>query len=170
MHLIGTWLYFKFHFTFAFKSFTFQFFPGQEPFVSETQCRWSFSFSSPGVINSLGTKLPLPKYPHLSTRRVELYRNAVIPVRALVFRLFQWHYTQHVWSCNKRVGRIMYIILLVWSPCPLWLFSDSLNRGYPMLKWLLVYDKSTLVQVMAWCRQATSHYLSQCWPISAHFA
>ena len=26
--------------------------------------------------------------------------------------------------------------------------------------------KSTLVQVMAWCRQATSHYLSQCWPRS----
>ena len=27
-------------------------------------------------------------------------------------------------------------------------------------------DKSTLVQVMAWCRQATSHYLSQCCPRS----
>ena len=27
-------------------------------------------------------------------------------------------------------------------------------------------DKSTLVQVMVWCRQATSHYLSQCWPRS----
>ena len=25
-------------------------------------------------------------------------------------------------------------------------------------------DKSTLVQVMAWCHQATSHYLNQCWP------
>ena len=25
---------------------------------------------------------------------------------------------------------------------------------------------STLVQVMAWCRQATSHYLGQCWPRS----
>ena len=25
-------------------------------------------------------------------------------------------------------------------------------------------DQSTLVQVMAWCCQATSHYLSQCWP------
>ena len=25
---------------------------------------------------------------------------------------------------------------------------------------------STLVQVMAWCRQATSHYLRQCWPRS----
>ena len=30
----------------------------------------------------------------------------------------------------------------------------------------LTYDKSTLVQVMAWCRQATSHYLCQCWPRS----
>ena len=29
-----------------------------------------------------------------------------------------------------------------------------------------IYGKSTLVQVMAWCRQATSHYLSQCWPRS----
>ena len=28
----------------------------------------------------------------------------------------------------------------------------------------LADDKSILVQVMAWCRQATSHYLSQCWP------
>ena len=27
----------------------------------------------------------------------------------------------------------------------------------------LTDDKSTLVQVMAWCRQATSHCLSQCW-------
>ena len=27
-------------------------------------------------------------------------------------------------------------------------------------------DQSKLVQVMAWCRQATSHYLSQCWPSS----
>ena len=25
--------------------------------------------------------------------------------------------------------------------------------------------KSTLVQVMAWCHQATNHYQSQCWPI-----
>ena len=27
-------------------------------------------------------------------------------------------------------------------------------------------NKSTMVQVTAWCRQATSHYLSQCWPRS----
>ena len=30
----------------------------------------------------------------------------------------------------------------------------------------LIDDKSTLVQVMAWCRQATSHYLNQWWPRS----
>ena len=30
----------------------------------------------------------------------------------------------------------------------------------------LTEHKSTLVQVMAWCCQATSHYLSQCWPRS----
>ena len=30
----------------------------------------------------------------------------------------------------------------------------------------LTDDKSTLVQVMAWCRQATSHYPNQCWPRS----
>ena len=37
------------------------------------------------------------------------------------------------------------------------------------LRWMsldLTDDKSTLVQVMAWCRQATNHYLSQCWPRS----
>ena len=27
-------------------------------------------------------------------------------------------------------------------------------------------DQSALVHAMAWCRQATSHYLSQCWPRS----
>ena len=30
----------------------------------------------------------------------------------------------------------------------------------------LIDEKSTLVQVMAWCCQAASHYLNQCWPTS----
>ena len=37
---------------------------------------------------------------------------------------------------------------------PLWMSLDFTD------------DESTLVQVMAWCREATSHYLSQCWPRS----
>ena len=42
-------------------------------------------------------------------------------------------------------------------------FKDNAHRWMP---WDLTDDKSTLVQVMASCRQATSHYLSQCWPSS----
>ena len=37
------------------------------------------------------------------------------------------------------------------------------------LKWMpmdLTDGKSTLVQAMAWCHQASSHYLNQCWPRS----
>ena len=37
------------------------------------------------------------------------------------------------------------------------------------LRWMsqnLTNAKSTLVQVLAWCRQAPSHYISQCWPRS----
>ena len=57
------------------------------------------------------------------------------------------------------------------------------NFIYVIFKWILVIDgwgiscqvaliwmsldftdnQSTLVHVMAWCHQATSHYLSQCW-------
>ena len=40
---------------------------------------------------------------------------------------------------------------------------DNIFRWMPQG---LTDDKSTLVQVMAWCRQATSHYLNQCWPRS----
>ena len=35
------------------------------------------------------------------------------------------------------------------------------------LRWMpqnLAHERSPLVQTMAWCRLATSHYLSQCWP------
>ena len=40
------------------------------------------------------------------------------------------------------------------------------SSHYDALRWMpqdLTDDKSTLVQVMAWCRQAPSPYLSQCW-------
>ena len=41
--------------------------------------------------------------------------------------------------------------------------------GTVVVVWMpqaLTGDKSTLVKVMSWCRQATSHYLNQCWPRS----
>ena len=48
--------------------------------------------------------------------------------------------------------------------------NSGLGISYEIaLRWMppgLSDDKSTLVQVMAWCRQATSHHLNQCWPRS----
>ena len=46
------------------------------------------------------------------------------------------------------------------------IFKSSYDN---VIRWMLqdlTDDKSTLVQVMAWCHQATNHYLSQCWPRS----
>ena len=47
-----------------------------------------------------------------------------------------------------------------------WLVSSDLMIMPPHEWQSLTDDKSILVQVMAWCRQATSYYLSQCWPSS----
>ena len=44
--------------------------------------------------------------------------------------------------------------------------DDWCISGEIAIRWIkldLTDDKSTMVQVMAWCRQATIHYLSQCW-------
>ena len=46
------------------------------------------------------------------------------------------------------------------------IFTSSKDNALRWMPMDLTDDKSTLVQVMAWCRQATSHYLSQCWPSS----
>ena len=43
-----------------------------------------------------------------------------------------------------------------------WSISCELALIWMLLD--LTNDRSTLVQVKAWRRQATSHYLSQCWP------
>ena len=42
-------------------------------------------------------------------------------------------------------------------------WGTSSEIALKLLSLDLTDNKSTLVQVMAWCRQATSHYLSQCW-------
>ena len=58
------------------------------------------------------------------------------------------------------------ILKLQFSISFYWLVSSHRLRIMPLrwMPWDLTDDKSPLVQVMAWCRQATSHYLSQCWP------
>ena len=46
------------------------------------------------------------------------------------------------------------------------IFRSSHDNALWWMPYDLSDDKSILVQLMAWCRQATSHYLSQCWPRS----
>ena len=43
------------------------------------------------------------------------------------------------------------------------IFKSSHDNALWWMPWDLTDDKSTLVQVMAWCRQASSHYLSLYW-------
>ena len=40
------------------------------------------------------------------------------------------------------------------------------NNNFQTGKITFTNQKSTLIQIMAWCHHATSHYLSQCWPKS----
>ena len=76
--------------------------------------------------------------------RVYLALNSLVPGK------FEWYFR--------------YLIFQIISVIDDWGISCGLA-----LRWMsldLTVDKSALVQVMAWCRQATSHYLSQCWPWS----
>ena len=66
-------------------------------------------------------------------------------------------------ECDSKNG-IFNLVLLIG------IFRSSHDSA---LRWMpqdLPDDKSALVQVMAWCRQAASHYLSQCWlsPLSPY--
>ena len=46
------------------------------------------------------------------------------------------------------------------------IFTSSNDNALRWMPWDLTDDESTLVQVMAWCHQASRHYLSQCTPSS----
>ena len=59
-------------------------------------------------------------------------------------------------GCDSKNG-IFYLVLLIG------IIRSSHDNALWWMPQDLTDDKSTLVQVMAWCRQATSHYLSQCW-------
>ena len=76
--------------------------------------------------------------------------------------------TPQAWLTHWPLGD-MVIISKVWFSNSLyntvaWLQVVKLSLGKMPQK--LTSEKSTLVQVMVWCHQATSHYLSQHWPRS----
>ena len=63
----------------------------------------------------------------------------------------------------------MEVILQVWFWNPWYrivVWAVAVKLLSDKCKKTLTNEKSTLVQIMVWCRQATRHYLSQCWPRS----
>ena len=57
------------------------------------------------------------------------------------------------------------LISAIFNPVlPIGIFTSSHDNAFRWMSWDLPENEPTLVQVMAWCRQATSHYMSQCWP------
>ena len=65
------------------------------------------------------------------------------------------------WRFQWNLRKIIFKLILMTDGCDI---SSEIA-----LRWTSLDhndDKSTLVQVMAWCHQAASHYLSQCWPRS----
>ena len=68
-------------------------------------------------------------------------------------------------QCLQYVGNLfrtpMFLFhLMNWIPSTF----NKIYFRYTCIPLDLLDDKSPLVQVMAWCCQATSHYLNQCWP------
>ena len=59
---------------------------------------------------------------------------------------------------NTNLWKIFFKLILVIDGCDI---SSEIALRWTSLD--VSDDKSTLVQVMAWCHQATSHYLKQCW-------
>ena len=109
--------------------------------------------------------LPVTKTSH-DDENVEMHSYFVIHVYKRV-NTTAWTTRQHQADINSFApGRFEWnfrYVVFKWN-----LMIDSLGISCEIAPILLSLDftgdQSTLVQVMAWCRQATSHYLSQCWP------
>ena len=68
------------------------------------------------------------------------------------------------WSLGNLNDIFRYLILQIISVIGGWGISCELALRWTSID--LTDDKSSLVQVMAWRRHATSHYPNQCWPRS----
>ena len=118
---------------------------------------------------SIGMVLSVNReYPGVDTRRVKPFQAELILGNKNIYILYHFSTVQWCRLFNSLApGRfewnfkhiIFRLILMIdgWGICTIALGWMSLDPSD---------EKSTLVQVMAWCCQATSHYHNQCWPRS----
>ena len=111
----------------------------------EQHIRLFFSFLTFCPMIKLMYSFQTALHKHLTTIRFYmLFFNSLTPGK------FEWNFRYAIF---KRI-----LVTDGWGiSCEIALIWMSLD---------FAYDQSTLVQVMACCRQATSHYLRQCWPRS----
>ena len=105
-------------------------------------------------------------FPRVIIVQIKPTKQAILCIFLDILYMFtRWDMTVNSLTPDRFNWNIRWVIfklfLVIW-----WLRYQLLDCPQKNL----TNDKSTLVQVMAWCRQATSHYLSQCWPrsMSAH--
>ena len=92
------------------------------------------------------------------------YLNQCWPRSPMPYGVTRPQWVKTHWPLGNLDENFRYLIFQIISVIDGWVIFCELALRWMSLK--LTDDKSTLVQVMAWCRQATSHYLSQCWPRS----
>ena len=103
---------------------------------------------------------------HDSIMTIQSFKCANCSVNSLAPGKFEWNFRQVIFKNILVIDGwdISWEIALILMSCTL---SEMMNKRCPITMSLdFTNDQSTLVQVMAWCRHATSHYLSQCWPRS----
>ena len=83
-----------------------------------------------------------------------------LPIHAIIAANYSFHILAFgKYGCNVR----LLILKLISRIYTLRISCDIAIRWMPQY---FTDDKSKLIQVMAWCRQAASHYMSQCLPKS----
>ena len=78
-----------------------------------------------------------------------------------------WLFACRIYLTHWAMGNLNHILGKLFSRWFYWLITWGISCEVA-LRWMSLdfIDKLILIQVIAWCRQATSHYLSQCCPRS----
>ena len=98
-----------------------------------------------------------------------LEQTIYFPVCLFVQNQFFWYVAARVFnslSPGKFKWNFVHVIFKQILVIDGWGISCEIALIHVCMSPDFIDDQSTLVQVMAWCRQATSHCLSQCWPRS----
>ena len=94
-----------------------------------------------------------------------LFRAQILHKKLAVWHMSFWTHQPSFTGVNSLApGNFKSVIFKLMSMIDI--LRTSCEIALMRMPQIHIGDKSVLVQVMVWCRQATSHYQSQCWPRS----